>query len=294
MNIKIGFIGIGTMGQPMAKRLHEAQFPLVVWNRTKDKTEALAKDGVLVSDSIKELTVQSNVIITMIADGTSLKAVTLGDNGLISNAESGTILIDMSTVDPESSGEVAKAAEEMGLKMLRAPVMGSVIWAESGELTILASGDKKAYEHCQDVFNVLGQKTYYLGPGDEARYMKIVTNAMLGVTCQILAEIMTLGEKAGLDLDKMREIIGDSKAASPFINLKLEAIASRDFKSMFTASMMAKDYDLALEASRKIGVIMPTVSLVRQFLGALEATGKGNLDFSALFLLMEELSGIKH
>lgn len=293
MTIKVGFIGLGKMGQPMAKRLLEAQFPLLIWNRTSAKTHDLAKEGAVTSNTAKELAAQSDVIITMVSDGYALKAVAYGDDGIIAGAKSGTILVDMSTVDPDGSSEVAKAADKRGVKMLRAPVMGSVGWAATGELTVLASGDKDAYEQCQNLFDVMAQKTYYLGSGEEARYMKLATNAMLGVTCQMLAEILTLGEKAGLDLDQMIEIIGEGGLASPFINVKLGSIAKRDFTSMFTGSMMAKDYDLVLDASKKLDVFMPTVSLVRQFLGGLKATGRGELDFSALFLLMEELSGVK-
>ncbi len=293
MKKKVGFIGLGKMGQPMAKRLLEAQFPLLIWNRTGAKTHDLSKEGAVTSNSAKELASQSDVIITMVSDGYALKAITLGDDGIIAGAKSGTILVDMSTVDPDGSNEVAKAADKGGVKMLRAPVMGSVGWAATGELTVLASGDKDAYEQCQNLFDVMAQKQYYLGSGEEARYMKLATNAMLGVTCQMLAEVLTLGEKAGLDLDQMIEIIGEGGLASPFINVKLGSIAKRDFSSMFTGSMMAKDYDLVLDASNKLDVLMPTVSLVRQFLGVLKATGRGELDFSALFLLMEELSGIK-
>jgi len=293
MKKKVGFIGLGKMGQPIAKRLLEAQFPLLIWNRTSAKTHDLVKEGAVVANSAKELAAQSEVIITMVSDGNALKAVAFGEDGIIAGAKSETILVDMSTVDPDGSRDVAQAAVKRGVKMLRAPVMGSVGWAATGELTVLASGDKDAYEQCQNLFDAMAQKTYYLGPGEEARYMKLATNAMLGVTCQMLAEVLTLGEKAGLDLDQMIEIIGEGGLASPFINVKLGSIAKRDFSSMFTGSMMAKDYDLVLDASKNLDVLMPTVSLVRQFLGGLKATGRGELDFSALFLLMEELSGIK-
>ena len=294
MSERVGFIGLGNMGQPMAGRLLEAGFPLTIWNRTKAKTDDLARKGAKVAGSPKEVAAQSEVTITMISDGPSLKAVTLGDNGILAGAKSGSILVDMSTVDPESSSEVAKAADERGVKMLRAPVSGSTVLAGAGKLTIFASGDKQAYDRCQEVFGAMGQKTFHVGTGDEARYLKLVLNMMVGTTCQMLAEALTFGEKAGLAWEQMLEIIGSSVVASPLVAYKIPPLSKREFKAAFTASMMAKDFDLALAVGQKLGVPMPTVSLVRQFLGMLQATGRGELDFSALLLLMEELGGIKH
>ena len=294
MKERVGFIGLGNMGQPMAGRLLEAGFPLTICDLIKAKTDALAKRGAKVADSPKEVATQSDVTITMIPDGPALRAVALGDNGILAGTQPGSILVDTSTVDPESSSEVAKAADELGLKMLRAPVSGSTVLAEAGKLTIFVSGDKQAYEKCQKIFGALGQKTFHVGTGDEARYLKLVLNMMVGTTCQMLAEALTFGEKAGLDWDQMLEIIGSSVVASPLIGYKIGPLAKRSFEPAFTASMMAKDIDLALAAGQKFGAPMPTTGLVRQFLGMLQATGRGELDFSALLLLMEELGGVKH
>lgn len=294
MSERLGFIGLGNMGQPMAGRLLEAGFPLTICDLIKAKTDDLAKRGAKVTASPKEVAAQSDVTITMIPDGLALRAVALGDNGILAGAQPGSIFVDMSTVDPESSGEVAKAADERGVKMLRAPVSGSTVLAAAGELTIFASGDKQAYDKCQKIFGIMGQKTFHVGTGDEARYLKLVLNMMVGTTCQMLAEALTFGEKAGLAWEQMLEIIGSSVVASPLVAYKIQPLSKREFKAAFTASMMAKDFDLALAVGQKLGVPMPTVSLVRQFLGMLQATGRGELDFSALLLLMEELGGIKH
>lgn len=290
---KIGFIGLGNMGQPMAGRLIEAGFPLTIWNRTKSKTEELVKKGAKAVNSPKEVAAESTVIVTMISEGPVLKEVCLGANGVLAGAKSGSVLIDMSTVDPASSMEVAKALEAKGVKMLRAPVSGSTVLASQGKLTILASGDKQAYDRCLPVFNAMGQKLFHVGPADEARYIKLVLNMMVGTTCQMLAEALTFGEKAGINWATMLEVIGGSVVASPLVAYKIPPLVKRDFKAAFTASMMAKDFDLALTAGDKMGVPMPTIALVRQFLGVLKATGRGDMDFSALLLVMEELSGMK-
>lgn len=290
----LGFIGLGKMGQPMVGRLLEAGFPLTIYDLIKAKADGLAKRGARVAGSPREVAAQSDVTITMIPDGAVLRAVALGDNGILAGAQQGSIFVDMSTVDPESSSEVAKAADERGVKMLRAPVSGSTILAAEGKLTIFASGEKQVYQQCLDIFGALGQKIFHVGENEEARYLKLVLNMMVGTTCQMLAEALVFGEKAGLAWEQLLEIIGSSVVASPLVAYKIPPLSKREFNAAFTASMMAKDLDLALAAGQKLGVPMPTTSLVRQFLGMLKATGKGELDFSALLLLMEELGGIKH
>jgi 3-hydroxyisobutyrate dehydrogenase-like beta-hydroxyacid dehydrogenase len=293
MTEKVGFIGLGTMGQPMAGRIMGAGFPLTVWNKTASKTADLEKKGAKVAKSPKEVAAASDVIVSMIADGPALEAITFGDSGVAAGIKSGSVFIDMSTVDPESSMRVAKAVEAKGAKMLRAPVSGSTVLAGAGTLTILASGDKAAFDRCAKVFGAMGQKIFHVGPGDEARYLKLVLNMMVGTSMQMLAEALTFGKKAGLEWKQMLEIISASVVGSPLINYKAGPIADRNFKPAFTAGLMAKDFDLALKAGSEMGVAMPTIGLVRQFLAVLKSTGRGDLDFSGLILLMEDLAGIK-
>ncbi len=294
LNEKVGFIGLGRMGQPMAGRLLDAGFPLTIWNRTKAKTVDLGKRGAKVASSPKEVAAQSDIIITIVSDDAALEAVTLGENGILAGVRARSILIDMSTVSPKTSSQVAQVADERGVKMLRAPVSGTTNWAATGMLTIFVSGDKQAYEKCQKVLGVMGQKIFYLGAREEALYLKLVHNMMVGMTSQMLAEAVTFGQKAGLDWHQMLEVISDTVVASPILCFKAERLAERNFTAAFSASMMAKDFDLALTAGKELGSPMPTIGLVRQFLGTLVATGRGELDYLALVLLMEELAGIKH
>jgi 3-hydroxyisobutyrate dehydrogenase-like beta-hydroxyacid dehydrogenase len=281
------------MGQPMAGRILGAGFPLTVWNRTKGKTDELVKKGAKAAGSAKEVAAQSDVIVSMIADGPALEAITFGDSGVQAGIKSGSVFIDMSTVDPESSMRVVKAVEAKGAKMLRAPVSGSTVLASSGTLTILASGDKAAFDRCLPIFQTMGQKVFHVGTGDQARYLKLVLNMMVGTTCQMLAEALTFGKKAGLEWKQMLEIISASVVGSPLVNYKAGPIGDRNFKPAFTAALMAKDFDLALKAGAELGVAMPTIGLVRQFLNMMKGTGRGDLDFSGLILLMEEVAGIK-
>lgn len=294
MSESVGFIGIGTMGQPMSERLLEAGFPLTVCDRIKSRTDRLAERGARVAGSPREVAAQSDVTITMTPDGPSLRAVALGENGALAGARPGSILINMSTVDIESSAEVAGAAGERGVKFLRAPVSGSTVLASQGKLTIMVSGDKQVYERCQGIFGVLGQKVFHLGAGDEALYFKLMLNMMIGAALQGMAEALAFGEKAGLSWEQMLELTGSSVVASPLVAYKIGPLSKRDFSPAFSVSLMAKDFDIALDAGKKLRVPMPTIGLVRQFFGALQATDRGDLDVTALLLLMEDYSGVKH
>ena len=223
---KVGFVGLGTMGQPMAGRIMGAGFPLTVWNRNRCEDEKTwPEKGAKVAGSPKEVAAQSDIIVSMISDGPALEAITFGDSGVLAGIKSGSVFIDMSTVDPESSMRVAKAVEAKGAKMLRAPVSGSTVLAAAGTLTILASGDKAAFDRCAKVFGAMGQKIFHVGPGDEARYLKLVLNMMVGTSLQMLAEALTFGKKAGLEWKQMLEIISASVVGSPLINYKAGPIA---------------------------------------------------------------------
>ena len=292
-NVTIGWIGLGNMGKPMSGRLLEAGYPLVVYNRTKEKTKELAEKGAKVADSPAELASQADITFTMIADSNALEDVTLDKNGVFEGAKPGSILIDMSTVSPESSAKVAETAKQKGVRYLRAPVSGSTPAAAAGTLGIMVSGDEDAYNESLEAFKVMGQKVFYLGPAEEARYMKLAVNIMIGTTCQILSEALVFGKKAGLDWDKMLEVLTNSAVGSPLVSYKTKPILERNFSPMFTINLMAKDFDLALAVGKDLTIPLPVTSLVKQCLATAKATGKGELDFASLVLLAEELAGIK-
>jgi 3-hydroxyisobutyrate dehydrogenase-like beta-hydroxyacid dehydrogenase len=199
----------------------------------------------------------------------------------------------MSTVSPIMSSHVGELAKEKGIKYLRAPVSGSIESAETATLTILVSGDKETYELCKGIFDALGQKCFHLGEGDEARYLKLLLNMMVGVTSAMTAEALTFGKGGGLDWNQMIEVINNSVVASPLIGFKVQLLKDRSFSPAFTASQMAKDFDLALDTGRSMDIPMPITALTRQLYGAMKATGKGGLDYFGLVALMEEIAGIK-
>jgi 3-hydroxyisobutyrate dehydrogenase-like beta-hydroxyacid dehydrogenase len=290
---RIGWIGLGKMGIPMSKNLVKKGYSLTVYNRTKEKTKELVSEGAKVADSPKALAADSDVIISMISDDPVLEAVSIGKDGAFEGAKSGTIYIDMSTVSPVSSTKVAEVATKKGIKYLRAPVSGSTVLATSGTLTIFASGPKDAYDKCTEIFGAMGQKVFHVGNGDEARYLKLLLNMMVGITSAMAGEALVFGEKGGMDWSQMIDIIGASVVASPLVGYKAQMLKSRNFSPAFTIDQMAKDFDIALDTGKAANVPMPITAMARQFFGAMKAKGKGNLDFFGLVTLLEELAGIK-
>jgi 3-hydroxyisobutyrate dehydrogenase-like beta-hydroxyacid dehydrogenase len=290
---KIGWIGLGKMGVPMSKNLVKAGYPLTVYNRTREKTKELADQGAQVADSPKELAAGVGVIISMISDDPALESVSVGPNGVFQGARAGAVYIDMSTVSPMASGRVAHVAEVKNIKYLRAPVSGSTAHATAGTLTILASGPRDAYDRCVDVFGTMGQKTFHVGTEDEARYLKLLINMMLGISAAMMAEALIFGERGGIDWAQMIDVINNTAVASPLIGYKAQMLKDRNFTPAFTADQIAKDFDLALDTGTALSVPIPITSLARQLFGAMKAKGKGNVDFFGLVTIMEDLAGIK-
>ena len=290
---KIGWIGLGKMGVPMSSNLVKAGYPVTVYNRTTDKTKALADQGAQVADSPKAAAEGQDVIISMISDDTVLEAVSFGPGGAFEGAAKGAIYIDMSTVSPMSSACVAEAADSKGIQYLRSPVSGSTALAEAGTLTIFASGPRDAYDQCEDIFGCMGQKSFYVGDAEEARYLKLVINMMVGLTSAMVAEALTFGEAGGMEWDQMIEIVNNSVVASPLVNYKAQILKDRNYAPAFTATQMAKDFDTALGTGKLTNVPMPLTAIVRQFWGTMMATGKQDLDFFGLVTLLEEMAGLK-
>jgi 3-hydroxyisobutyrate dehydrogenase-like beta-hydroxyacid dehydrogenase len=290
---KIGWIGLGKMGVPMSQNLLKKGYSVTVYNRSKEKTKALADAGAKVADTPKAAASGADVIISMISDDPVLEAVSYGPNGAFEGAKSGAVFIDMSTVSPGASARVAEAGKGKGIRYLRAPVSGSTVLAAAGTLTIFASGPKDAYDECTDILAGMGQKHFHVGTGEEARYLKLVMNMMVGLTSAMAAEALTFGEAGGMNWEQMIDIVNASVVASPLLGYKAQLLKSRNYAPAFTVSQMAKDFDIMIDAGRAKNVPMPVTALVRQFWGAMMAKGKGEQDFFSLVSLLEDLAGIK-
>jgi 3-hydroxyisobutyrate dehydrogenase-like beta-hydroxyacid dehydrogenase len=289
---RIGFVGLGNMGLPMCRRLLEAGLSLTVYNRTAEKAAELVRLGAGQVQSIAELAGQSDLLISMISDDAALLEVALGERGVLAGARRGLLFVDMSTVSPTVSARVAAACAGAGVDYLRAPVTGSTALASAGTIGILASGPRERYDETLEVFRHVGQAFFYLGPGEEARVMKLVLNVMVGIQVAALAEALVLGEKAGLDWQPMLEVIGLSAVASPLVKYKAGPLERRDFTPAASVRMLAKDFDLALAAARDVEAAAPLTALARQLYQATAGLGLGERDFSAVLLLFERMSGL--
>lgn len=288
---KVGWIGTGNMGVPMSKNLIKAGHEVTVWNRTKEKANPVIEAGGKWADSPADTAKGADYVFIMVADDKALLASVEAIEGVL---EAKTIVTDMSTVSPACSAICNAKIEAKGAKFLRAPVTGSTILAEAGTIGILASGDKAAYDKAlTDCFEKMGKNQFYLGGGDEARTMKLILNMMIGTSMQMLAESVVVGEKVGMDLTQMLEVIAGSVVGSPLVNYKVKLISEGEYGPAFSVDLMKKDFDLADVVAKDLNVPTPITSITRQFLSAASSAGYGNKDFSVLIKVLEELSAVK-
>ncbi|WP_051261074.1 NAD(P)-dependent oxidoreductase [Desulfovibrio inopinatus] len=290
--LKIGWIGLGKMGVPMSKNLLKAGYEVLVYNRTKSKAKEVVDEGATFVDTLAELGAQCDVVVSMISDDTALKLISINDGGVLHTMKPGTVYIDMSTVSPTASAEVDGMAKEKQVSYLRAPVSGSTVLAQAGNLTIFASGPQDAYDRVLPLFEVMGAKQFHVGTGEEARFLKLTLNMMVGITSAMVGEALAFGEAGGMDWEQMLDIVANSVVASPLVGYKVNALKERNFAPAFTASQMAKDFDIALDAAKQTNAPMPITAMVRQFWGIMKAQDMGELDFFAYVSLLEKMSGM--
>ena len=208
----IGFIGMGHMGSHMAPRLIHAGYQLTIYDRTREKAQAIA--GAAVAETPREAAAHSEVVISIVTDDTALDEVMLGPNGVLAGTHPGSVIIDMSTVSPRASRQLFQAAKAKGVAMLDAAVSGSVPQVEQGSLLIFVGGEQESYQQCKPILGILGQNSFYLGPSGMGTTMKLVVNTLLGLGMQALAEAITLGEKAGLEKEVLIDVL-DRRLYSP-------------------------------------------------------------------------------
>lgn len=290
---KIGWIGLGNMGNPMSKNLVKAGHQVTVWNRTKSKADEVIAAGARWADTPKKVAENCDFIFTMVSDGSTLQAVTLGENGVVAGLTANKVVIDMSTVSPQESAKVNDAIESKECKFIRGPVTGSTMLAANATLGILASGDKATYDKVLPFFEAMGKNQFYVGGAEEARVLKLALNVMIGVTSQMMAEAVVLAEKAGLDVTQVCEVMAGSAVGSPLVGYKKALVSSGDYKPAFSVKMMMKDFDLAFAAANQYDVAMPVTAITRQYLQAAVASGRGDKDFSVLTQVLEDQCGYK-
>jgi 3-hydroxyisobutyrate dehydrogenase-like beta-hydroxyacid dehydrogenase len=291
MKEKIGFVGLGRMGSLMALNLVRAGYPVIVYNRTPEKTRPLAEAGATVAGSLAEVARNSEVVITMVSDSAALQAVVLGADGLLNSLQPDAVLIDMSTVDPKVSRELAEAVRARGAHMLDAPVSGSTMMAEQGTLSIMVGGEESVHERVQEVLLKVGSRTTHVGPNGAAASLKLAVNIIIGVTMEVLAESIVLAERAGVAPEIAVEVLSNSAVASPFLKYKAPQLLQPLGPAAFTGSMMQKDLTMALQMAREVGVPLPATAATNEVVTMVRGLGLGDHDFAAVINVIRQLSG---
>jgi len=236
----LGFLGLGYMGSRIARRLVDAGYPLGVYNRTREKTRALAERGARVYDSARELAAESDTVLSMLADDAAVEEVMLGPDGVVAAARSSGTIIDLSSVHPDTSRRVASAARPRNVAVLDASVSGSTPQAEDGSLVVFVGGERAAFEQYGPILRVIGSHIFYLGPSGAGGTMKLVTNSLLGVGIQALAEALVLGQRAGLDKTTLLDVLEQTAVVTPGQKHKLENVRSGDYPVEFPLRLMFK------------------------------------------------------
>jgi len=288
--MKVGIVGLGSMGAAMARRLEQSEHELRVWNRSPAPRAEFEGRGVAVAGSPRELLEWSEVCVTILADGRAVSAVAA--DFFAAPVAADPVWVEMSTIGPAASAELAERAAAAGVGYLRAPVSGNAGVVAAGNLTVIASGPEEALERARPALLAIGPNLFHVGAGEQARTMKLALNLMLAATMQVIAEALAMGEAADLDRAQMLEVMGSSALGSPFVKYKTEALIADDYTSTFSARLLAKDLDLIVEAANGDGVPVPLAAQVRQVVQSCIGAGMGELDLSALVPLALRDAGL--
>lgn len=288
----IGWIGAGRMGVQMAGFILQAGYPLVVCTRSDASRGKLLAQGARAVASTAECARAADVIFSSLPDDAALREVALGDHGVLANARSGAIYADTSTVSPQIGAEIDRESRRFDIAYLRIPISGNAAQARTGDLTTLVSGPDAAWKAILPVLETFSKAQIYLGPGDEALYMKLVSNLIIVNTAQAMAEALTLGRTAGLDWTLMLDTLANSAIASPWLKAKAGLLKQRDFAATMTTRLILKDIDLMLAAAAANNVSMPITAVTREMMRALIDDGMGDDDYMSVVKLAEQRAGL--
>ena len=286
-NSKLGFVGIGYMGRPIAQRLLASGFKLVAYDRHRNKAEELIQCGGKVAESVAELSSSCDVVLSCLASDEAVLQVYGGADGVFAHARQGALVIDLSTVNPKTSQELSRLGSERGIQVLDVTMSGSTPVAEQGALTLFGGGDQGCFAAAESIFRVIARKYFYLGPSGSGATMKLVVNSLLGIGMQAIAEAVALGEKAGLDRTRLLGVLSETAVVAAAHVGKLERALKNDYSPQFPLRLMNKDFGLILNLAAAVGAEMPATRAAFQVNAAQSAQGQEQ-DFSAVILEMEQ------
>jgi len=284
---KLGFVGIGYMGRPIAQRLLESGFKVAAFDRHRTKAEELIRFGGTVAESVAVLSSSCDVVLSCLASDEAVLHVYGGAGGAFANARRGALVIDLSTVNPKTSQELSRLGSERGVHVLDVTISGSTPAAEQGALTLFGGGDQGCFAAAESIFRVIARKYFYLGPSGSGATMKLVVNSLLGIGMQAIAEAVALGEKAGLDRTRLLDVLAETAVVAPAHLGKLEKALKNDYSPQFPLRLMNKDFGLILNLAAAVGAEMPATRAAFQVNAAQSAHGQEQ-DFSAVVLEMEK------
>ncbi|MEU3096918.1 2-hydroxy-3-oxopropionate reductase [Streptomyces sp. NPDC006967] len=287
----IAFLGLGTMGSPMAVNLCKAGYTVHGWNRSDNRTGPLLAAGGRTAASIREAVRDAEVVITMLPDAPQVEEVAYGPEGILANALPGVLLIDMSTIAPQSSIELARNAAAHDIRVLDAPVAGGEAGAVEGLLSIMVGGDADAFEEARPVFEALGRTITHCGTHGLGQTVKAANQLVLAINMQACAEAVVFLEKSGVDLETALDILSGGLAGSNVLTRKKITFLNRDYTPSFKMGLHHKDMGIVTDTARAIGAAIPLGSVAAQLMASAVARGDGGLDHSALLRGVELLSG---
>lgn len=289
--MRIGFVGLGIMGGPMAANLVAAGHEVVGYNRSAAKRERLAERGGRAAASVTEAVRDAEMVITMLPDSPDVEAVAFGDDGVFAGARPGALYADMSTIRPDVARRVAAEGHARGLRVLDAPVSGGEQGAIDGKLSIMVGGADDDVAAARAVFDVLGATVVHVGPAGSGQTVKAANQLIVAGTIELVAEAVVFLEAQGVDTRSAVEVLSGGLAGSKVLSMKAQNMLDRTFAPGFRVELHDKDLGIVTAAARESGVTIPLGALVAQLMGSLKAQGHGGLDHSALIKLVEALSG---
>jgi len=281
MKPNVGFIGLGLMGKPMAQNLLRAGFPLTVWNRTKSKADDLVRAGAKLAANPREAAAQSDLLITIVSDPPALEEVLFG-SGALEELRKGTILIDSSTVSPDTERRVAAACAERGVDFLDAPVTGGTWGAEKGELVFMVGGDAKVLDRAKPVLEAMGKKFFLLGPNGAGQTVKLGMNLLLALEIDAWAESLALVTEAGVPAERLIEVMQSSMGHARLLDVKTPLMLKDEYPASFPLRLMHKDLRLALELAREHGTRLPAAEAAYATYTVVKDASHDDPDFAAV------------
>ncbi len=290
---KIGFIGLGIMGKPMARNLLKAGYSLTVYDIVPDKAEEVVEAGAKAGSSSKDVAEKSEIVITMLPNSPEVKEAVLGKNGVLEGAKPGTILIDMSSIAPLASKEVAEKAKEKGVTVLDAPVSGGEPKAIKGTLAIMVGGPQETFDEVEDILSVMGASVTRVGEIGSGNMTKLANQIIVALNIAAMSEAMVLAAKAGVNAEKVFQAIRGGLAGSNVLDAKMPLVLEGNFKPGFRIELHIKDLANALDTAHEVGVPVPLSSAVMEVMQALKVDGKGADDHGGIIQFYEKLAKVE-